>query len=381
MGHQDVQRSLLQALLEAPGSTEGWELFLRQLCDAFHGSSAKFIVHSLASGDAITANVSVMVRTDPRAIEEYQQHWYQHDPWRNAMSPDVQAGLVLVGDQLISPDRIRRTAFYNDFGHPYDTTQCLAGILEISPRLISNISVNRDDRSPRFDTADVDLLDALMPSLRRAIELHRRLSGAELMAAHALEMLARLSHGVILMSATGAVIWTNRAADVVLRARDGLTLERGELRGATPSVTARFRVALSGAIAMSKGQTLDAGETVLSLPRASGRRALSVLITPLSAIHAALIPDEAAAAVFVDDPELIKTPDADAIRALFGLTRAESELVHCLVAGLSLEAASARLGLRSQTVRTRLKVVFQKTNTHRQAELVRLVLTSAAALA
>lgn len=121
MSHHDVHRLLLQSLLEAPGSSEGREQFLLQLCDALHGSSAKFIAHSLASGDAVTANVSVTVRTDPRAIDEYQQHWYQHDPWRNAMAPDVKPSVVLVGDQLISADRIRRTAFYNEFGHSYDT--------------------------------------------------------------------------------------------------------------------------------------------------------------------------------------------------------------------------------------------------------------------
>ena len=377
MGHPDVHRLLLHSLLAAPGSIEGWKQFLHLLCDALHGSSAKFIAHGLSAAGAVTANVSVTVQTDPRAIDEYQQHWYQYDPWRNAMSPDVKAGTVLVGDQLISATRIRQTAFYNEFGQRYDTTQCLAGILEISPRLISNISVNRSERGPRFDTADVELLDALMPSLRRALALHGRLSGAELMAVHASEVLERLPHGVILVSATGAVIWTNRAADAVLRAKDGLTLERGELRGATPAITARFRAAIASAIAVSTGQALDARDTALSLSRASSQRPLSVFIAPLSAVHVALMPTQAAAAVFVTDPDLATGPDAETIRVLFGLTRGESELVRCLVSGLTLEEAADHLGLRLQTLRSRLKDVFQKTNTHRQAELVRLVLTSA----
>jgi DNA-binding CsgD family transcriptional regulator len=37
--------------------------------------------------------------------------------------------------------------------------------------------------------------------------------------------------------------------------------------------------------------------------------------------------------------------------------------------------AGERLGLRRETVRSRLKAIFEKTNTHRQGELVRLVLT------
>jgi DNA-binding CsgD family transcriptional regulator len=39
-----------------------------------------------------------------------------------------------------------------------------------------------------------------------------------------------------------------------------------------------------------------------------------------------------------------------------------------------LHHVADRLRITPQTARSRLKVVFQKTNTHRQAELVRLVL-------
>jgi DNA-binding CsgD family transcriptional regulator len=79
----------------------------------------------------------------------------------------------------------------------------------------------------------------------------------------------------------------------------------------------------------------------------------------------------------VTDPDRALSADIMAFRSMFGLTPAESELVRCLAAGLSLEESAAELRLRLDTVRSRLKVVFQKTNTHRQADLVRLVLTAA----
>jgi DNA-binding CsgD family transcriptional regulator len=378
MDRTELRLSLVQGLLAAPGSTEGWERFLTQLCDAFHGSAAKFIAHSLGSPDALTANVSIAVRTDERAVDEYQQHWCRYDPWRNAMSPEVKAGTVLVGDELIARDRIRRTAFYNEFARKYESTQCLAGILEMSPRRISNVSVNRPDSSKRFDGDDANLLGWLMPHLCRAIEVHRRLCGAELMTAHASAALDRVPFGVILIAENGAVVSMNRAAQTILRVRDGLTFDRGELEGATPSITARLRAVMHSAIRTSKGETLD-GETALPLPRPSGRRPLSVLIAPLPAVRAAFTAD-AAAAVFVSDPDAAIAPVASVIRSLYNLTWAESKLVRCLVRGLSVEDAASELGLTEQTTRSRLKTIFEKTNTHRQAELVRMVLTSAAAV-
>lgn len=74
------------------------------------------------------------------------------------------------------------------------------------------------------------------------------------------------------------------------------------------------------------------------------------------------------------------TPDAETIQRLFGLTQGESRLAALLVRGLCLEEAASALGLTVATTRTRLKAIFEKTDTHRQAELVRLVLTSAAAV-
>ena len=286
----------------------------------------------------------------------------------------------MIGDALLTPAQLACTAFYTDFGRRYETRQCLAGILEMSPQRISNISVNRNDSAQRFDADDAALLGALMPHLGRALEVHRRLCGAELMAAHAAAVFERIPFGLILISTAGRVLLANRAAEDTLRAADGLWVDRGELRAATPSITARLRTLLQAAVRMRQGEALDSG-TTLALPRKSGRRPLSILVAPLPVQRVALIGDGAAVAVFVTDPDRMAALDPHAIAGLFGLTTAESALVRCLIAGLSVAQAAAHLGLREQTVRTRLKTVFLKTNTNRQAELVRLVLMSAATLA
>lgn len=372
----DLELSLVQGLLAAPGSTEGWERFLLQLCDALHGSAAKFIAHSLEPGGAITANVSVSVHTDPRAVDEYQHYWCRHDPWRNGMSPDVTAGTVLVGDTLISPSQISRTGFYNDFARRYGTTQCIAGILEMSPHVVSNISVNRTDRGRRFDTEDADLLQALMPQLQRALQLHRRLVGAEGIARRSMEALDRLSHAMLLLDAKGRVTFANGRAEQILRERDGLTLDHGELRAAGPADTAILRQMVAGAVATSRGTDTSSGG-ILSLGRPSGRRRLRVVVAPVAVNRGFFGADSAGAVVFVTDPERVAVPDEGTLRGLFGLTSAEAALT-CLVAqGVTLDEAAARLGLRIETVRTRLKTIFEKTDTHRQVDLVRMVLLTA----
>ncbi|NOT27984.1 MAG: helix-turn-helix transcriptional regulator [Acidobacteria bacterium] len=86
------------------------------------------------------------------------------------------------------------------------------------------------------------------------------------------------------------------------------------------------------------------------------------------------IDERPAAIIIVSDPERVMIPDAETLGELFELTPAEAALTRLFAQGITLGEAAARLGLRLDTVRTRLKTIFEKTNTHRQADLLRLVL-------
>jgi DNA-binding CsgD family transcriptional regulator len=66
---------------------------------------------------------------------------------------------------------------------------------------------------------------------------------------------------------------------------------------------------------------------------------------------------------------------------LFALSATEAALALHLAGGRTLTEAALALNLSEQTARTYSKHIFAKTGTHRQAELVRLILTSAAQLA
>ncbi len=67
--------------------------------------------------------------------------------------------------------------------------------------------------------------------------------------------------------------------------------------------------------------------------------------------------------------------DAARLAAAYGLTRAEAGVALAVVEAGGLARAASRLGISRSTARTHLQHVFQKTGVHRQAELVRLLLT------
>ena len=51
------------------------------------------------------------------------------------------------------------------------------------------------------------------------------------------------------------------------------------------------------------------------------------------------------------------------------LTRRESEIAELVAAGLSNKEIARHLGIRNQTVRNILSIVFRKTSIHRRTEL------------
>src|SRR5262245_16670199 len=69
-------------------------------------------------------------------------------------------------------------------------------------------------------------------------------------------------------------------------------------------------------------------------------------------------------------------PQADFLETRFALSPAEVRLVAYLFAGASLRSSAKALGIKYETARSYLKSVFQKTGTHRQAELVLTVFSA-----
>jgi DNA-binding CsgD family transcriptional regulator len=101
-------------------------------------------------------------------------------------------------------------------------------------------------------------------------------------------------------------------------------------------------------------------------------------VFPLRRGHAIRGMSSAAEAVLlVDDPhENAKPAQADLYSRAFRLTPAEARLAVHLANGTSLTEVSDMLGVTYNTVRAQLRSIFDKTDTHRQAELVGLLQTS-----
>ena len=140
-----------------------------------------------------------------------------------------------------------------------------------------------------------------------------------------------------------------------------------------------FQQLVAEAVQTSAQRGRSYGRT-LSVVRPSGRRSYATMVGPLLAPPPGTNLGEAVAILFVADPEGSQISTTQVLEGLYDLTPAEAELLRLLAEGNSLEQVADQRGVTMNTARSQLKQVFAKTDTRRQGELVRLVLTGVASL-
>ena len=211
-----------------------------------------------------------------------------------------------------------------------------------------------------FSAADGALLSALAPHLAIAITGLAREDRMRARLVMAENVLARAGVGWICFDREARVIDHDRAGGQVIHT----------LTGASPTLGQRLR---TGDAETERLLPLLAATPHL-LPRA-------ILLSATPRVEALLIPSGPAMVALLRAPAVNGPARIAAIMALHGLTRSEARLAATLADGASITEAAAALGLTIETARNYSKRLYAKTGTRGQADLVRRLLTGAAALA
>lgn len=77
--------------------------------------------------------------------------------------------------------------------------------------------------------------------------------------------------------------------------------------------------------------------------------------------------------IIVSDPEDSIAPSDRVLVELFDMTATEARITSLLTDGLDINEVCKELKVTCNTVRTHLKHIFSKTDTHRQSELITLI--------
>jgi DNA-binding CsgD family transcriptional regulator len=271
---------------------------------------------------------------------------------------------LFVPSDHISTAAVQRTEFYADWLRPAGIDNAIGGFVRRSDAAISMFTLARG--AEPVEPGERREFARLLPHVRRAVEIHRRLAMTRLARDGAVDALNALNIGVLLIDANCRVAFANPVAEAILRNGDALRAIGGMLQAATSDVTQRLAALVRLAVQTTARRGDDAGG-VLLLPTPRGKP-LRVMVSP--APRFPLI--EPSALVFLGDPNAASDPDRRIAR-LYGLTTAETRLLGALFAGQRLKDYAEASSISVNTAKFHLKNIFGKTGSTGQMDLQRLV--------
>lgn len=356
---QDLVGDLYAAALEP----DRWTAALDGIGDALGGAALVFGYFRFNDLICVATN-----RLDPGhdALLRAQYARPDTNPLLAAM-PSLQVLKPKPRQLIMSDDAYLASGLYNEIFRPQGLIHVATACLAREPDGFMSAGLLRRDNGDFTDEHN-RLYTALLPHVRRALELTVR--ARELAAPREYLEAASAAAGdaLLILSADRKVLWANPLGLSLLEVGDGLTTRGGRLSCSQPNVAARLANLIEEAASRRGAQGGS-----MRIPRPKDLTSWAAVVTPAPSLPQLRLRGAYAALLRLVDLHGHAAVPAQRLVELFALSRAEANLAAELLKGISLEAAAQRRGVTIATIRTQLRSIFSKTDTTRQSELVALL--------
>ncbi len=259
-------------------------------------------------------------------------------------------------EQLISDRDLERLDFYHGAMRPFDFWHAAMVNLHRDETLLAPMGLLRTRKEPPFGEAEFRGLRHLAPHLNRAIRVNLRLLEMDAQARAAADMADRALVALALTDARGRVAEANAPARAILAENDGLGIRDGALRPGRAEDCARLARLIAEAAGGSRFVRMSG---VMQVWRPSGRRPLSLVVTPTHNAGSPFGRSQTVSVAFAD-PERAPETDANLLARLYGLTAREASVAVLFLRGRPPCEAAAELGMTENTARTHVRPICSR---------------------
>ena len=224
-------------------------------------------------------------------------------------------------------------------------------------------TITRDDRPST--PAGMARLSQLAPHIRRSVAITDLFEAEQRKARLFQQVIDNLAHPVMLVAEDMRLLYANPSAETLLR--DEVLVRQTDGRLVLAYAPAQASVA--HAVELGHRDEVLLGAVGIGVPLARLERPSIVHVLPLARRPNARLAPRAMAAIFVAAPGSNPLPAIEAIAALFGLTAAEKRIAALAADGLTRSEIAEASGVSDHTVKSQLRVVYDKTGTRDQRQL------------
>ena len=308
----------------------------------------------------------------------YFDHYAALNPWTPAWT-DLPILRSTLADEVLPRRILEQTEFYNDWIKPIGGADSASGIKIVQDRSrMATLCVHYDQRrAEKNHEALVPIFEALAPRMRRALDCNRAvMRNNRSMLGDSL--MRNLIDPALVLDADCRILDLNNAAEKLSESAHSLRVSAGgRLVLGNAEGQAKLALAVAAVCSRRPGST---GRHDVSFRQGTERLSLSVLpVTQNLREHAfggpASLFIPGTIALVIIRHELLDTgAELDALRRRFDLSLQEARIALALRDGGSVAEIAARMGIAYETARVHLKSAFAKTGSHKQRELLALVL-------
>lgn len=361
------------AAIDAATFGEGsWDRVPAILSDAFPGSWGGLANMNFPEN---RLNFLSLQNMEPAFVTAYAEHFAHINPW-NAYWRSLKGTTIGASEEVAPARSFINTEFYNDWLLPQGRTIAAAGMKIVGEGdEVANLLMHYPlSKSGVYDRAAVEILARVRGNFERSINLARLLRSDVETAVVKAALVERSRCAAFVVTGDRRIRDANSLAEHLFVAGQCVTNRHGRCHLADAAVDARFAAALS---LLSQGKPTPVSR--LGFRTAAGAWQVSLAALPTSPLPVGsrliLLPPEQLILVQILElgSKRVNAGDLASLAPAFGLTPSEIALCRRLLLGESVTDAAERLGITQETARTRLKTIFQKTGTSRQAELMLLL--------
>lgn len=301
-------------------------------------------------------------------LQEYEEIYSSINIWLLHKQGWYIEGKVGRGGDLLASDEMVKSSFYQKWLKPLNIFHRVCAVVNQKDQRVFYLEAVRSESQGAFSDRAIFFLRGLVPYLKwttRCNDLFWKLILTK-------DVLDQLSFMVIVVDKHTRPLFMNRVAYEILEENDGLYLSQDSLCVSELKEANRLKT-----LVKDTASSTNSGRTggVIKIQRRE-RPPLWMVISPLSRKLRKVIGQvDEVALVYGHAPGIFGVKQQSLLETFYGMTPAEQRVALLIMQGYKLGEAADRLAISGNTLRTHLKRIYVKTNTNRQSDLVRVLLT------
>ncbi|HEU0147175.1 MAG TPA: LuxR C-terminal-related transcriptional regulator [Bradyrhizobium sp.] len=341
-----------------------WTTTCQKIADLCESTAGGICVHDMRH-----------VQNDQLFVFGYEQEFLEKLGQNYAQTPMAAADIVAeVGHvsalSVNDLHELLESRFYQQILKPHGLQDIMWFPALRTGNRMASLHASRTESEPYYQPLDLNLFRLLSPHVCRALTISDALDIRALRSDMLEKTLDMLTVGVFLTARDGRVVYLNQAAERQVKVGNAIRIVGNRI---SPT-DAAARAALSQAIDSASRDDSETSGCSLAIPDVEGAGYIATLLPVDRGQRAGILaPFAASVAVFMKDPADAPMMPGEAFARLYKLTGGELRVLMSLAQGLGGKEAADLLGIGEPTMRSHLQRIFAKTNTARQADLLRLL--------